>query len=61
MKFAFCFLTYKNIIHTAQWAPYLQTNNVYIHPKERDYVSGEYRRFVIPKIIRTSWGECIDD
>lgn len=57
MKFAFCFLTYKNIIHTSQWEPYLKKNNVYIHPKEPDYISRDYRRFVIPSIISTSWGD----
>lgn len=57
MKFAFCFLTYRNIIHTSQWAPYFDTNNVYIHPKQRDYISDEYRSFVIPTIINTSWGD----
>jgi hypothetical protein len=57
MKFAFCFLTYRNIIHTSQWAPYFETNNVYIHPKQRDYISDDYRSFVIPTIINTSWGD----
>ena len=57
MKFAFCFLTYRNILHPTEWSPYFQNNNIYIHPKQREYISDEYRSFVIPNIINTSWGD----
>jgi hypothetical protein len=57
MKFAFCFLTYKNIIHTSQWEPYFKANNIYIHPKDPTSIKTEYRSFIIPTIINTSWGD----
>lgn len=57
MKIAFCFLTYKNILHPAIWAPYFENNNVYIHPKQRNYINNEHNCYVIPTIIDTVWGE----
>lgn len=57
MKIAFCFLTYKNIIHRSLWDPYFENNNVYIHPKQREFIDEADKRYVIPNIINTSWGE----
>lgn len=57
MKFAFCFLTYRDIVHVTQWAPYFARNNVYIHPKQKNHVSFKHARYVLPTLVETSWGD----
>ena len=52
---AFCFLTYRSIVHSEAWAPYIQSSNVYIHPKMKEEVSATYRPYVIPTLIETEW------
>jgi hypothetical protein len=52
---AFCFLTYRSIVHGEAWAPYIQSSNVYIHPKMKEEVSATYRPYVIPTLIETEW------
>lgn len=57
MKFAFCFLTYHDIIHASKWEPYFAQNNVYIHPKQKNYVHASRARYVLPSLVETSWGD----
>jgi hypothetical protein len=52
---AFCFLTYRSIVHGEAWAPYIQSSNVYIHPKMKEEVSATYRPYIIPTLIETEW------
>jgi hypothetical protein len=52
---AFCFLTYRSIVHGDAWAPYIQSSNVYIHPKMKEEVSATYRPYIIPTLIETEW------
>lgn len=52
---AFCFLTYRSIVHEEAWASYIQNGNVYIHPKMKEEVSAMYRPYIIPTLIETEW------
>ena len=52
---AFCFLTYRSIVHGDAWAPYIQSSNIYIHPKMKEEVSATYRPYIIPTLIETEW------
>jgi hypothetical protein len=52
---AFCFLTYRSIVHGEAWDPYIKNSNVYIHPKMKEEVSATYRPYIIPTLIETEW------
>lgn len=57
MKFAFCFLTYTNIVHTKQWQSYFEGNSIYIHPKNRDAVDSAFQQYILPTLLSTAWGD----
>jgi hypothetical protein len=57
MTFAFLFLTYDNFTHPDKIWEFTKTQNIYIHPKNRELVSPIFRPYIIDSVIETKWGE----
>lgn len=59
-KIAFCFLTIGDIKQKNIWINFFSGNmdrcNIYVHPKFKEEVSPFFKRFIINKLIPTSWG-----
>jgi hypothetical protein len=56
-KLSLLFLTYSNIIHIDTLKDYLENANIYIHPKYPDKVNEELKKYIIPRVIETKWGD----
>lgn len=59
-KIAFCFLTVGDIKQSKVWEKFFKNNmnkcSIYVHPKFKAQVCPFFKRFIINKIIPTSWG-----
>ena len=58
MTIAYMFLTYDNPILSDLWHKYLQHDSakIYLHPKNKDLVSGKFCDNIIPETVKTEWG-----
>ena len=57
MKFAFLFLTNEGFTHPDVLWNFVETQNVYIHPKEPKLIQEDFKPFVIDSLVETKWGE----
>jgi len=57
MKFAFLFLTYDNIYNIDTLLKFIDTDNLYIHPKFPDKVNDNIKKYVIKNLVPTKWAE----
>jgi len=51
------FLTYSNITHINEYDDYLENCNIYIHPKYPENVDESLKKYIIPNLIETKWGD----
>jgi len=51
------FLTYSNITHINEFDDYLENCNIYIHPKYPEKVDNLLKKYIIPTLIETKWGD----
>ena len=51
------FLTYSNITHIDAYDSYLENCNIYIHPKYPENVVSSLKKYIIPTLIETKWGD----
>jgi hypothetical protein len=57
MKFAFLFLTNEGLTHPDVLWNFVETQNIYIHPKEPQLIQEYFQLYVIDSLIKTKWGE----
>lgn len=51
------FLTYSNISHIDKFDNLFEHCNVYIHPKYPDQLNSNLKKYVIPNLVETKWGD----
>ena len=56
-KISLLFLTYSDIQHIRAFSDYLENGNIYIHPKYPDKVDKTLKKYIIPSLIETKWGD----
>lgn len=60
-KIAFCFLTIDNINKSDVWEEFFKGNedkySVYMHPKNPENISDEYKKYIINDLVETKWGD----
>ena len=55
MTIAFLFLVYDKIIAKKNIKDFINDNNLYIHPKYKDQVDKEFKKYVINDLVETEW------
>jgi tRNA-binding EMAP/Myf-like protein len=51
------FLTYSNITHIEKFNSLFENCNVYIHPKYPEQLNSTLKKYVIPNLVETKWGD----
>jgi hypothetical protein len=55
MTIAFLFLVYDKIIAKKNIKNLINDNNLYIHPKYKDQVDEEFKKYIINDLVETEW------
>jgi len=58
--YAFLFLTHEDLNRPDIWKQFFEKNtehNIYIHPKFKKRVRSNFKKYIIPSYIETSWGD----
>ena len=51
------FLTYSNPIHKTELKEFFENCNIYIHSKYPEKMDNDLKKFIIPNLIETKWGD----